>query len=179
MSNRPYTWVEKEYDHSYDDIMPLTRPKSKNHPPMSMGARAAQFSPYDALTGYSDEIKETARITDGRVELSAEDQEALDRKLSVLIEAVTSAGKHGEKPTVAILYFVPDKKKDGGSFKEVTGIVRTIDTANREITLFKEKLTDSMKIRMDDVVDIQSTLFQDIENNTQSVYISRSKKRSI
>ena len=165
MSNRPYKWQEKEYDHSYDDIMHLTRPKSKSHPPMSMEARAAQFSPYDALQGYSDEIKETARITDGRVELSVEEQEMLDKKMGLLIDAVASAGKHGKKPTVTILYFVPDKKKDGGSFKEITGTVRTIDTVNREITLFKEKLTDSMKIRMDDVVDMTGDVFGTIEKS--------------
>lgn len=165
MSNRPYKWQEKEYDHSYDDIMYLTRPKSKNHPPMPMASRAAIFTPYDALQGYSDEIKETARITDGRVELSAEEQEMLDKKIGLLIEAVASAGKHGEKPTVTILYFVPDKKKDGGSFKEITGTVRTIDTVNREITLFKEKRTDSMKIRMDDVVEMAGDVFGAIEKS--------------
>ncbi len=65
MSNRSYTWEEKSYDHSYDDIIHLSRPVSKKHPPMAMEARAAIFTPYDALSGYSDKIKETARITEG------------------------------------------------------------------------------------------------------------------
>lgn len=161
MSNRPYTWQEKEYDHSYDDIIHLHRPISKKHPPMSMEARAAQFSPYDALAGYSDEIKETARITDGRVELSVEEQEMLDKKIGILVDAVTAAGKYGEKPTVTILYFIPDKKKDGGSFEEVSGTVRLVDTVNREITLMIDR--KETKIRLDDVVDITSDLFASME----------------
>lgn len=95
MSNRSYTWEEKDYDHSYDDILPLSRPMSKKHPPMPMEARAAQFSPYDALTGYSEEIKETARLTDGRMFLSAEEQDMLDAKIAVLIEEISRAGKYG------------------------------------------------------------------------------------
>lgn len=161
MSNRPYTWQEKEYDHSYDDIIHLHRPKSKKHPPMPMEARAAQFSPYDALAGYSDEIKETARITDGRVELSAEEQEMLDKKINLLTEALATAGKYGEKPTVTILYFIPDKKKDGGSFAEIEGKVRLVDTVNREITLMIDR--KETKIRLDDVVDITSNLFASME----------------
>ena len=91
MSNRSYTWEEKSYDHNYDDILHLSRPVSKDHPPMSMEARAAQFSPYDALSGYSDEIKETARITDGRVILSAEEQDVLNAKVAVLVEEISRA----------------------------------------------------------------------------------------
>lgn len=65
MSSRPYDWTKEIHDHSYDDIIHLSRPISRKHPPMSMEARAAQFSPYDALSGYSDEIKKRARIKDG------------------------------------------------------------------------------------------------------------------
>ena len=53
----------------YDDIIDLPRPKSK-HEPMPMSDRAAQFSPFAALTGYGDAIDETARLTDERIELS-------------------------------------------------------------------------------------------------------------
>lgn len=163
MSNRPYTWVDKEYDHSYDDIIHLHRPKSKRHKPMSVEARAAQFSPYDALTGYSDEIRETARITDGRVELSVEEQELLDQKMALLIDAVAAAGKYGGKPAVKIVYFIPDKKKDGGRFEEISGTVKTIDTANREIVLTKDR--KETIIRLGDVVDIISDLFQPFETS--------------
>ncbi len=161
MSNRPYTWTEKACDHSYDDIIHLSRPVSKKHKPMSMAARAAQFSPYDALTGYSDEIKETARITDGHMTLSPEEQDMLDTKTALLIEAVTAAGKYGEKPEVTILYFIPDRKKDGGSFAEISGTVKTVDTVNRKIILKQADTT----ICLDDVADIQSSIFQNVAIN--------------
>ena len=164
MSNRSYTWEEKSYDHSYDDILHLSRPVSAKHPPMPMEARAAQFSPYDALSGYSDEIKETARITDGRVVLSAEEQDVLNAKIAVLVEEISEAGKHGEKPTVDILYFVPDTKKDGGSFHEIAGTVRRVDTVNKMIVLAgNEKAADTVTLKLDDVVNIEGEVFAGLE----------------
>lgn len=165
MSNRSYTWEEKSYDHSYDDILPFSRPVSKKHPPMPMEARAAQFSPYNALVGYSDEIKETARLTDGRVFLSTEEQNMLSAKIAVLVEEINRAGKYGEKPAVSILYFVPDKKKDGGSFHEVAGTVRRVDIVNRIIVIAgKEKSADGVTVKLEDVVDISGEVFADIES---------------
>ena len=46
---------------NYDDIINLPHPTSKNHPRMSLYNRAAQFSPFAALTGYGDVVEETAR----------------------------------------------------------------------------------------------------------------------
>lgn len=56
-------------EHSYDDIINLPNPTSKNHPRMSLHDRAAQFAPFAALTGHDAAIKETARLTDERLEL--------------------------------------------------------------------------------------------------------------
>lgn len=53
----------------YDDIIHLSRPVSARHRPMSMTARAAQFSPFAALTGYEAAVQETARLTDPRAQL--------------------------------------------------------------------------------------------------------------
>ena len=47
----------------YDDIINLNRPESGRHPRMSIENRAAQFSPFAALTGFDDAIDETARET--------------------------------------------------------------------------------------------------------------------
>lgn len=163
MSNRPYKWEEKNADHSYDDIINLSRPKSMKHSPMSIEARAAQFSPYDALTGYSDQIAETARITDGRVELSPEEQQTLDQKIAVLVEKIATAGRYGAKPNVTVIYFVPDKKKDGGQYDEIEGIVRLVDTVNRELVLVGEKSTDELKIKLDDIVEIYGEVFDALE----------------
>ena len=44
---------------SYADMLDLPPHKSSKHPPMTLSARAAQFSPFAALTGYEDAIKET------------------------------------------------------------------------------------------------------------------------
>ena len=54
----------------YDDIINLPHHVSKTRPQMSMVDRAAQFSPFAALTGYDAAIKETGRLTDEKVNLS-------------------------------------------------------------------------------------------------------------
>ena len=53
----------------YKDMLRLPHPVSATHPRMSLQDRAAQFSPFAALTGYEDALKETARLTDHFVEL--------------------------------------------------------------------------------------------------------------
>lgn len=45
--------------HSYDDIIGLPRPVSRRHAPMPLKARAAQFSPYAALSGYEELLAES------------------------------------------------------------------------------------------------------------------------
>ena len=50
--------------HKYDDIINMPHHVSTTHPQMSLHDRAAQFSPFAALTGHEDAIKETARLTD-------------------------------------------------------------------------------------------------------------------
>ena len=54
----------------YDDLIDLPHPTPQRHPRMSMANRAAQFSPFAALSGYGDAVKETARLTDGKAELT-------------------------------------------------------------------------------------------------------------
>ena len=56
-------------DKDYDDIINLPHYISKKHPQMSIEARSAQFAPFSALTGYDEAIKETARLTDKRIEI--------------------------------------------------------------------------------------------------------------
>ena len=50
-----------KYDNKYEDIINLPHHVSKKHPQMSLYARAAQFAPFAALTGYEDLIEENAR----------------------------------------------------------------------------------------------------------------------
>jgi len=106
---------------SYDDIINLPHPVSKRHPQMSMMGRAAQFAPFAALTGHSEAIEETARLTDSQMELADEDAFVLNQKMTTLREIVN------EHPTICVTYFVQDKKKAGGKYKTIEGQLQNID----------------------------------------------------
>lgn len=103
---------------SYEDIIHLPHHVSRKHPQMSMQERAAQFSPFAALTGYGDTLRETARLTDEWNELDENEREELNRRL---LQAVK------EKLKVNITYYIPDEKKQGGAYVTVTGVVKKID----------------------------------------------------
>jgi len=107
----------------YDDIINMPHHKSAKHPQMSMINRAAQFSPFAALTGHGEAIKETARLTDERVELDESVKAAIDERLQYIEENIKS------KPTATVTYFEPDDRKEGGEYVTVTGKVRKIDSA--------------------------------------------------
>ncbi len=49
----------------YGDIIDLPHHRSDQHPPMRLSDRAAQFSPFAALTGYEAVVAETARRAEG------------------------------------------------------------------------------------------------------------------
>lgn len=135
----------------YDDIINLPHHVSKTRPQMSMVDRAAQFSPFAALTGYDAAIKETGRLTDEKVNLSEEEKEALDRKQQILMERL------GDHPSLTVTYFVPDAKKSGGAYVTKNGNLKKIDGFERWMML-----TDGTKIPLDDVADIESELFRDM-----------------
>lgn len=124
----------------YDDIIDLPRPKSK-HEPMPMSDRAAQFSPFAALTGYGDAIDETARLTDARIELSEEERAELDYKQQYLATL--------DAPTVTVTYFVPDERKSGGAYVTHTGVLKRVDEVERMV-VFK----DGLRVPLDEVMDI-------------------------
>ena len=105
----------------YDDIINLPHPVSKKHPPMPMKNRAAQFSPFAALNGHGAAIREVLRETESRRELGEHDREILDRKLAFLQEHLA------EQPEVTVTYFLPDSKKDGGRYVDVSGKIKKID----------------------------------------------------
>ena len=106
--------------HPYDDIIDLPHHVSERHPQMSMYNRAAQFAPFAALTGHIAAITEAARLTEAEQELSESDAEVLNRKLAYLQSL-------DEKPTISVTYFVPDDKKEGGSYHTATGIVKSVE----------------------------------------------------
>lgn len=125
----------------YDDIIDLPRPKSK-HEPMPMSDRAAQFSPFAALTGYGDAIDETARLTDRRIELSEEERAELDYKQQYLATL--------DSPTVTVTYFVPDSRKSGGAYVTHTGTLKRVDEVE-SMVVFK----DGLRVPLDEVMDIK------------------------
>ncbi|KAI4448131.1 hypothetical protein C823_002650 [Eubacterium plexicaudatum ASF492] len=48
--------------HTYDDIIHLPHPDPKTHPRMPVSERAAQFSPFAALSGHQEAIREAERM---------------------------------------------------------------------------------------------------------------------
>lgn len=130
--------------HRYDDIINLPHPASKTHPPLSMAQRAAQFSPFAALTGYDEAAKETARLTDKRIELSEEEMSVLDGKLQMLQEHID------ERPEVAVTYFLPDKRKDGGSYVTMAGAAKKIDSYRNMLVMI-----DGTEIPIKEILSIK------------------------
>lgn len=133
----------------YDDIINLPHHVSKIRPQMSMLDRAAQFSPFAALTGYDAAIKETGRLTDEKIELDEDTKAALDMKQAYLIEMID------EQPEITIIYFLPDARKSGGAYVTVTGNLKRFDEYERLLIL-----TNGKKIPMDDIINIESDLFK-------------------
>ena len=78
--------VDIEDDFPYKDILYLEHHTSLNHPRMSNMNRAAQFSPFAALTGYEDKVKETARYTENEIYLDEEKKEIIRNKLNIIEE---------------------------------------------------------------------------------------------
>ena len=135
----------------YDDIINLPHHVSQTRPQMSMIDRAAQFSPFAALTGYDAAIKEIGRLTDTKLEIGDEERDVLDRKQQYLQKIVA------DRPEITITYFVPDEKKAGGSYTSLTGTLKRLDYYERLFVL-----TDGTKIQLDEIVDIESDCFRGV-----------------
>lgn len=127
----------------YEDMIYLEHHVSKKHPQMSIHDRAAQFSPFAALTGHGEAIAETARLTDRKIELDDYEKLKLDEKIYIL------QGRIKERPEVYITYFKPDAKKEGGRYLTVSKRLRKIDSVERVLVM-----EDETKIKMEDVLDI-------------------------
>lgn len=128
----------------YDDIIHLSRPQSWRAK-MSMIERGAQFSPFAALVGYEAVIKETARLTDAETELSDSSKELLDRKLQILA--------HAPEIEAIFVCFLPDDRKEGGSFVTFRGKVKKIDAYSHTVILMDGRGIDIEAIRAIDGVE--------------------------
>ena len=133
---------------SYDDIIHLPHHVSATHPHMSKAERAAQFSPFAALTGYEDVLTETARKTEQKIELDETIKEELDQKLHLLAE-------HVQNPTsVSITYFQPDDYKEGGQYVTKTCRIRKINSMTQVI-----QTTDGSQIPICSLLKTESDFF--------------------
>ena len=142
--------MSTEKSFPYEDILHLPHHTSRTRTPMPMSDRAAQFSPFSALTGYDDAVTETARLTDEKTELNEEVLTMLNRKYQILAEHL------GEEPEITITYFKPDERKSGGSYAVVEGVVRRLDPVEHTIVM-----KDGITIPMEDAVDLDGTIFRE------------------
>ncbi len=138
----------------YSDIINLPHHVSETRPHMSMRDRAAQFSPFAALTGYDAAVKETARLTDQREELDEEVKEKISERLNLIQENLTAA------PVVEITYFVPDEYKEGGAYNTASGTVKKIDEFQRLVVL-----TDGSAVPIDEIIEINGAIFHSLEDS--------------
>lgn len=129
----------------YDDILHLPHPTSSRHPRMSRMDRAAQFSPFAALSGHGEAVAETARVTERRMDLDEDAKAELDRRQAYL------AGLLQVRPEVTLTWFLPDEKKAGGRYVTATGRLKQIDAYERVLVF-----TDGRRIPLDDMTALES-----------------------
>lgn len=119
----------KNQAQDYEDILNLPHHSSASHPHMPIADRAAQFSPFAALTGYGEAIKETGRLTSERRELDEDAKSALDEQLQMLREQIPNSLR------IVITYFQPDDRKAGGAYVTVEGRVKKLDVYGQAVVM--------------------------------------------
>ena len=139
----------------YDDIINLPHHQSDRRPRMSLYDRAAQFAPFSALTGHDDAIKETARLTDKKLELDDYDQMLLNNKMNFILNHIN------EQPEITVTYFIPDTNKEGGMYLDFAGNIKKYDAVQRVVCF-----TDKTEIFIDDIIEIKSEI---LPQNTESL----------
>lgn len=133
---------------SYEDIINMPHHVSSRHPQMSPLARAAQFSPFAALTGHEDAIRETGRLTEDFRELDEDRRELLDNKIRFLQENLSG------HPEVEVTYFQADTKKSGGAYVTVRGRLEKIDVYSCCMVF-----TDQTVLALDNIIAIEGEVF--------------------
>ena len=121
----------------YDDMLDMPHPTSERHPRMQRVARAAQFAPFAALSGFEELVIEEARGTEERIELAEEEKLRIS---NIISEAVAK----GER--LSITYFVSDKYKKGGSYLTRVGVAVRADGIARRLIM-----SDGTEIPIDDI----------------------------
>ncbi|NCB32333.1 MAG: hypothetical protein EOM64_00380 [Erysipelotrichia bacterium] len=135
---------------SYDDIIHLPHHVSRNHRPMSMSDRAAQFMPFAALTGYDAKIRESSRLTEERMDLDENEQDELNMKLQTLKERLAYG------PIAEIAYFQEDERKEGGRYLTNRNEVKKIEDLEHRLIM-----KDGTAINFEDMIHIEICEFED------------------
>lgn len=139
--------------YKYDEIINLPHHVSASHPQMPLLDRAAQFSPFAALTGHHEAIKETARLTEEWIELDESRKEMLDERLQIIRENLIN------RPEITFTYYKPDEKKSGGAYLTVKGTVKKINEYEHRILL-----EDGTVLIVENLFSIEGELFRDLED---------------
>ncbi|MCM1530576.1 MAG: hypothetical protein NC093_11375 [Alistipes sp.] len=149
----------------YADIINLPHWKSPDKTPMTVYERAAQFSPFAALTGYEDMIEEEAREVGGMEELSESEMEILNAKINLIADSL----ENGQHPILQFTYFIHDMQKDGGSYVTMTERVRKIDFVERKIQLYRTTGVSKryVEIDMDKIQDICGEVLSMIDSGIE------------
>ncbi len=143
---------EQNDRHKYDDIIMLPHHVSKKHPQMPLPNRAAQFSPFAALSGHDAAIQETARLTDTFIELDENRKSQLDEQLRLIRENLEY------RPKVEVTYFEQDETKSGGTYITMCGRVKNIDEYRRRIIFAEGDI-----LSIESIFSIRGDLFQGME----------------
>ena len=140
---------------AYDDLLNLPHHTSAVQPAMPMQNRAAQFAPFAALVGYDALIRETARLTDQKVELDESVKAELNEKLRLLLELLP------QQPEVTITYFQQDSRKAGGAYRTTSGIVRKFLHSENLLVMM-----DGSKIPVDAIAALDGSFFSALDEGS-------------
>ena len=128
--------------HPYEDILYLPYKKSSTHKPMSLLERAAQFSPFSALSGHKESLQEQARYTSEKRQLAEDQKWIINEKLNLVLD-------HPDL-VVTIHYFKADARKEGGQYHVYQGMIKKVDTFENMLIVENKK-----RISFDTIIDIE------------------------
>lgn len=135
----------------YADIIDLPHHEPKTRMRMPRSNRAASFSPFAALSGYDDAMKETARLTDRQIEIGEDTKIALNERLRIAMEQIEN------HPVITVTYFMADSRKNGGAYVKHTGVIKKIDECERKV-IFR----DQMVIPIDNIYEMDGEIFKNL-----------------
>ena len=135
----------------YADIIDLPHHEPKTRMRMPRSNRAASFSPFAALSGYDDAVKETARLTDRQIEIGEDTKIALNERLRIAMEQIEN------HPVITVTYFMADSRKNGGAYVKHTGVIKKIDECERKV-IFKDRTA----IPIDNIYEMDGEIFKNL-----------------